>query len=251
VDIQYPTIDEPANPEYVLAVLRDMHRQQCQHDSAADRDVTLSFDTTIADWRRACDLLGWRKLGRAHNELWGLNYSDEEWRAVLEPPRSKRLADVCDLIARQGRHPRIRPARLLGSDCAAAGAFLTIRSLLRESGAQARDIAPSTRLQPYARRYAVVFLGPISRLAPGALPQVRIRTPVYDAGIYSILVGMLCLLLGVFGQSSLTIVGVVLYALGYALTWFAAVYLGPASVDFGEMQTFRDLAVAIGEGTRC
>ena len=41
-------------------------------------------------------------------------------------------------------------------------AFLTIRSLLYKSGAPAGEIAPSTRLAPYARRFADVFLGPLS-----------------------------------------------------------------------------------------
>lgn len=62
VDVHYPTIDEPATPDYVLAVLRDMHRQQCQHDPEADPSAVLSFDTTVTEWRAACDLLGWRQL---------------------------------------------------------------------------------------------------------------------------------------------------------------------------------------------
>jgi len=69
MNTRYPTIEEPATPEYVLAVLQDMHRQQCQYDSDAEPDVVLSFETSIAEWRDACDLLEWRGLGRAHNEV--------------------------------------------------------------------------------------------------------------------------------------------------------------------------------------
>jgi len=249
VQIHYPPIDEPATPEYVLAVLQDMHRQQCQHDPEADPDAKLSFDTTVAEWRRACDLLGWRRLGRAHSELWGFEYSDNDWRAVLEPPREKRLAGVCNLIAERARRPRIRPARLLGSDCAPAGAFLTVRSLLHGAGARVGEITPSTALAAYARQYAVVFLGPISRLAPGALPAVRIRNPAYDAGLYLILAGWLCWLIGHCSLSLLQLLGVIVFASGYALTWFAALWLGAKSVQFGELHTFRELAVALAQGT--
>jgi hypothetical protein len=49
MDAHYPTIDQLATAEYVLAVLRDEHRQQCQYDSAADADASLSFDTTIQE----------------------------------------------------------------------------------------------------------------------------------------------------------------------------------------------------------
>jgi hypothetical protein len=196
VDVHYPAIDSPATPEYVLAVLRDMHRQQCQHDPEVDSGALLSFNTTVAEWRDACDLIGWRELGHAYNQFWGIACKDHEWRAVLEPARQRRLADVCQLIAAYATRPVIRPSRMLGSTCAPAGAFLTIRSLLHEAGAPAGEIAPSTPLAPYTRRFGAVFLGPISRLAPGALPPVRIRTPVYDAAIWGVLVAVLCLLVG-------------------------------------------------------
>jgi hypothetical protein len=249
VDTWYPTIDERATPEYVLAVIRDMHRQQCQYDPEADPGAVLSFDTTVAEWRDACDLLGWRELGRAYNQVWGITCSDAEWRAVLEPARQRRLADVCQLIAGRALRPLIRPSRLLGSTCAPAGAFRTIRSLLHEAGAPVGDIAPSTPLAPYTRQLAGVFLGPVSRLAPGALPPVRIRKPVYDAALWGLLLALVCVVVGECSEAHLlTVTGVVLFAWGYALVWYAARCLLPASVEFGELRTFRDLAVVVAEG---
>jgi hypothetical protein len=246
----YPAMEEPATPEYVLAVLRDMHRQQCQHDPEADPDAVLTFESTVADWRAACDLLGWRELGRAHNQLWDIACSDAEWREVLERADRRPLAGVCRLIAERTNRPRIRPARLLGSTCAPAGAFLTIRSLLHAVGAPAGEIAPSTPLAAYARRYAKVFLGPVSRLAPGALPPVRVRTPVYDGAGWGLLVALFCLLVGgCSGLHALTIAGVGLFALSYALTWYSARCLLPTSVEFGELRTFRDLAVVVARGS--
>ena len=158
--------------------------------------------------------------------------------------------DVCQLIAARAARPAIRPSRLLGSECAPAGAFLTIRSLLHEAGAPAGEIAPSTPLAPYTRRFAEVFLGPVSRLAPGAPPRVRIRTPVYDAANWGILVAAVCLMVGACsGMYLLTFFGVVLFAAGYALTWYAARCLLPASVNFGELRTFRDVAIVVAEGS--
>jgi hypothetical protein len=249
MDVVYPTIDEPASPEYVLAVLRDMHRQQCQYDPEADPDAVLTAESTVAEWRAACDLLGWRELGRAHNQVWGIACSDAEWREVLEPASRRQLGGVCHLIAERTIRPRIRPARLLGSTCAPAGAFLTIRSLLHAAGAPAGEIAPSTPLAAYARRYAEVFLGPVSRLAPGALPPVRIRTPVYDGAVWGLLAALICLLVGgCSGLHALIIVGVGLFAGSYGLTWYSARCLLPAGVEFGALRTFRDLAVVVAGG---
>jgi hypothetical protein len=45
VDVHYLPIDQPATPEYILAVFRDMHRQQCQHDPEANSGAVLSFNT--------------------------------------------------------------------------------------------------------------------------------------------------------------------------------------------------------------
>jgi hypothetical protein len=142
MDDHYPTIDEPATLDYVLSVLHDEHRQQCRYDSAADPDVSLSLETTVTEWREACDLIPTHELGRALNQTWGIACSDAEWWAVFEPADRRRIADVCELIARHAIRRLVRPARLLGSDCASAGAFLTIRSLLRQDGA---DVSRSRR----------------------------------------------------------------------------------------------------------
>ena len=249
MEVVYPAIDEPATPDYVLAVVRDVYRQQCQFDSEADPDVVLSFDSTVADWRGACDLLGWRELGRAYNQYWGIACSDDEWRAVLTPACRRPLAGVCRLIASRATRPRVRPARLFGGSCAPAGAFLTVRSLLHAAGAPAAEIAPSTLLAAYTRRYTGVFLGPVARLAPGALPTVRIHTPLYDGAVWGLLAAGLAVLVGeLTKQPVLTIAGVGLFAASYAITWISARCLPPASVEFGDLRTFRDLAVAIASG---
>jgi hypothetical protein len=249
MEVHYPTIDQPATPEYVLAVLQDMHRQQCQWDPEADRDFVLSMETTVEEWRTACALVEWKRLGRAHNENWAIRITDAEWRAVLEPADEKRLAEVCELIACRATRPVIRPARLFDCNCAPAGAFLTIRSLLHEAGEDAaNEIAPSTPLAPYFRRHTNVFLGPVSRLAPGALPPVRIHNPLYDAALLGSGVGLLTALIGACVSPWLVAVGVFLFVLGWALTWYAARWRLPASVEFGELRTFRDLAVVVAEG---
>ncbi len=249
--IPYPTIDEPATPEYVLAVLRDEHRQDCQYDPVADADRTLSPETTIDIWLEPCDLIAWRQLGHALNDWWDIACTDAEWRAVLVPTGTKQLSGVCRLIAKNVTRPGIRSARLFGSTCARAGAFLTIRSLLHEAGASGEGIAPSTPLAPYARRYSNVFLGPISRLAPGSLPLVRIRRPVQDVAGWGSLAGFLCLLIGGFsGWSPLSIAAGLLLASSLALGWFATSFLLPSSVEFGEIRTFRDLAVVVAEGSQ-
>ena len=111
MNTHYPTIDEPATPEYVLAVLRDDYRQQCQYDPEAEPDVDLTFETTVAEWRNACDLVGTHDLGRAENEVWGIHRGDDEWRAILEPAKARTLGDVCGADPRGHRLPPSDPPR--------------------------------------------------------------------------------------------------------------------------------------------
>jgi hypothetical protein len=246
MDINYPTLETPASPEYVLAVIRDMHRQAAQFDGEVDADAILTFGTTVADWRKACDLVGWRELGRALNTTWCIEASSAEWEAVFKPGCAKCLSDVCEFLAQRISRPQIRAALLLGSPCMTAGAFLTIRSLLHQAGADVRDIAPSTLLAPYTRRYSQLLLDAISKLAPGALPPVRISTPVYDAAIWGAAIGMVALIGGCCaGSPLLGVTGGSIVVVAYALAWTAALRLLPASVEFGSLGTFRDLSVAI------
>jgi len=251
--VDYPTIREPATPEYVLAVLRDMHRHVVHFDSDADSRITLTFDTTIDEWQEAMgDVVSWHDLGHWINEQWHINLTDDIWHHVLEPGRTKRLSDLCQIIARYARQPLVRPAQLLGTTCTTAGVFLTVRSILKQAGADASKITPSTLLEPYTRRYYQQFLSRISPLAPGALPPITIRHTFGANPLWGILIGLVCMVVGMYSSSLshlLTIGGAVVFVLSIALNWYAVRWRLPTSVEFGELKTFRDLAEVIAKGT--
>lgn len=243
----------PASPDYILEVLRDSHRHQCSFDPEADPTVTLSFGSSVAEWRNACDLLGPKKLAEALNDIWGLTIPPSEWQTVLEPAKTRTLRDVCGLIASQAQKTRVLNAGHFGTSSRAAGAFLAIRSLLLRAGADPSAIRPSLPIADVARRFPRVFLGPISRLAPGRLPTVLIRTPAYNAGMATFSLG----LVGLFGLSmarwfgladwypTLAAIFAVVAGLGYLAIWIAARLIGPAAVRFANVVTFRDLAEVI------
>ena len=247
MNAMHPTIEKPTNRNYVLDVLVDSHRQACQYDLEADSDIVLTFNSTVADWRLACDLLEWRGLGRAMNEWWGIQQSDEQWREVLEPEEDKTLGGVCDLIAAHARQPIIRESTYFGRTCRPADAFLTIRSLLVEAGADASAIRPSTPLEEFTRNHTTTFLNKISRLAPGALPEVKIDTPFHDFSM-GLMLGSFLLFVVTACLSSffprLYVFAIVSLLVSWVLT-FVTAQLKPRSVQFGELKTFRDLATLI------
>lgn len=249
-----------ATPEYVLDMIRDSHRQQSQFDPEADPDVELTFESSIAEWRSACDLVDWRSLGRALNEEFGLDFPDDPWRAALEPARKRTLRGVCELIASGALRPSIEPVEILGATCLPAGVFLAIRSLLSQAGADVKSIAPSTPLHEYTRLYPGVFLGPVSRLAPNALPDVRVRTPLYDLSIFGCGFGLLLAATGsilsawgpifVFAAPLMMAAGAILFLASWIGSWIVGRYIPPASVEFGNLRTFRDMVKQIAGGAR-
>jgi hypothetical protein len=245
-----PPVSVPATPEYILDVIRDSHRQQCQFDPEAEPDAELTFETTVADWRSACDLLDWRPLGRALDSEWSLGRPDAVWRSVLEPAKERTLRDVCEFVASGAMRPSIEPMSILGVTCLPAGVFLAIRSLLNKAGADVNSVAPSTPLDEYTRRHLGVFLGPISRLAPNALPAVRVSTPWYDLSVAGFLLGLLAASAGWLVSPLAMAAGVVLALTSWAGTWITARYLPPSRVEFGGLRTFRDLACVVAQGVQ-
>jgi len=246
MDAQYPTIDEPATKEYVLSVFRDTHRRNFDSIAAeGDEFEDLTFDTTISDWKDAWDydLMLTSEFGRSLNRWWKIECTTAQWRDVLKPAGEKRLEDLCSLIASRTTRPRIRPAHHLGRECDEAGAFLTIRSLLADAGADPHAITPSTPLAEFTRRHTATFFGPISNLAPGALHPAKIDTPIHDA-VTAAFVSSVALmsLAGWVDSPGLTIVFVLAMASSFIASWIAARWILPKKVQFGALTTFRDLA---------
>lgn len=237
--------------QFVLDAIRDSHRHQCAFAPEADPTADLRFDSSVADWRDACDLVRADDLGVALNELWQVDVSREDWRAVLEPAGQRTLRDVCGLIAAHAQQRVIVPGGSLGGSCRAAGAFLTIRSLLLRAGADPTGLRPSAAVDELAKRFPEVFLGPISQLAPGRLPTVAIQTPWHNRSV-----GLFCLgLMGLAVAAGMLKLGApfathVAWVAGgcavggYLATFFTA-RLRPKTVRFGSVVTFRDLAETI------
>ncbi len=233
----------PMTPDDVLGVFIEWHRQQARSDPEADPDAVLSFEMTIAEWSLACDLIPWRRLGPRLNVAFRTNFDEEDWRRVLTPARTRTPADVCALIATRARREVIEPLELLGRPCAAAGAFLAVREILRAEGADVSDLRPSTPLADYLRGHLGAFFDRIARLSPGTLPPPRADVPAHDVAVYvhlagaASVLGSYCLGLGWRG----TVAGAALALIGVVAANCTA-RARPKSVSLGNLHTFRDLA---------
>lgn len=245
-----PVLRQPVTAEYVLSVFQDQHRQifLLEHDMLPREELT--FETPVEEWQWQCDYLEWRPLGRAWNDAWDIDLTDDEWRKVLTPERKKTLGGVCELIARHATVPVIREEMYFGKPCRPASAFLAIRALLEEAGADVSEIAPSTLLIPYTKQFAGTFRWNIANLALGAMPGAQvINWDLYRGADLSLLwmTGTLpfalMFSLGMRSPWFLLIPGV--FFVMYLLFRWELQRLGGKQLKFGELKTFRDLAELI------
>lgn len=242
-----PVLRQPVTAEYVLSVFREQHRLYFLLDYDMLPREEMTFESTVEEWRDQLDLVEWRPLGQAENELWEINLPDEAWKQVLEPEGEKTLGGVCELIARHAVAPVIREETFFGKPCRPASAFLTIRALLQEAGADVSEIAPSTDLREYSYRYGRTFLYTIANLAPGTLPRPEIMNGDSYRGADRSLLWMTATLpfalmfsLGIGSPWFLLVPG--MYLTMYCLFRWELQRLGGKQLKFGELKTFRDLA---------
>jgi hypothetical protein len=179
------------------------------------------------------------------NGYWEISAPKAEWKAVLHPAGKRTLRGVCDLIARHAKVAEIPDVTILGRQCREAGAFLAVRKMLTDAGANGKEITPSTNLDRYAKRYGSVFNGPIRKLAPGMLSAVKVDHPIRDFSIYGTGIGILFVGFSfLIGDPSLKAI-----AISLLVVFWAGIYLStllpPRRVAIGELQTFRDLAKAL------
>lgn len=181
---------------------------------------------------------------------------------MLKPRAGRTVAEFCERLAALGAtRPAFEPIGFLGAKpCAAAGAFAAVRSILRDRGADADAISPSTPLEPYLRRYLGTFCyGPLFEAAPGALPDVRITRLCLPLKVFSIL----CVL--AVPAAFLAILAAVrvdwlALRVGWLLAAFPIAILGLLAARFlegrfeltryelGDLRTFKDLARALAAG---
>jgi hypothetical protein len=236
-------------PDDVLEVFVESCRQDCAINGECDPEVSIHFDMTVSEWRDACDLLSnSRKLGRALNEWFETDFSDSQWRSVLRPARRRTLRQVCELIATRAQRPVITPASVLGHECLTAGAFFTIREVLRRADFDVADLRPSTALSTFLETRGGMFVSTVAKLGSMGLPTLRIFYG--DATLWSTrvlgvswLAASLAALLStiLFGaDSSQAIVGWVLAIITF-LGLYITCLIPPKRIELGDLRDFRDL----------
>lgn len=139
-------------PDEVLDLIRHHQVVLAECDEVEHADI--SANTCVDDWFNWSSgdafTRTWVANASALNMHFGIDVPLREWKPVLNPPRQRKLADVCEFVANRAVVPEIPVPRILGTPCRSAGAFHTIRKLLSAQGENTSGLSPSSLLSQYA-----------------------------------------------------------------------------------------------------
>ena len=167
---------EKYSTEEVLEIFKEQHRLCSPLDCEADPWAEITAEMTIREWRWANDLLEWKKLGEFLNQEFRIDITEKEWFDNLEPAKSRKLIDVCELISNHAVKDSYEPKKLFGQPCIKAGVFLTIRRNLKQKGVDVSELKPSSSLVEYMDKYFSPVLEEIT--LTGTRPIEKIETKI-------------------------------------------------------------------------
>jgi hypothetical protein len=174
--------------------------------------------------------------------------------------RDSRLGDFCQSISMQlGTRPVIRPWRSMAGECYAAGAFLSVKSILAAAGTDVSKLSPSTPLNdPRFGIGLLVAIRDLVRLSPETCPAIGAGGRPRDAKRIrgALVMGMALFIGGVTaGLAGLgAVVTMLLVCSGFAAALAAGILAVRAPIwpVIPGMNTYRDLAyVLAGQQPRC
>jgi hypothetical protein len=238
-----PIRTRPVSPDEVLEGLRDLFTRS----TGLSRAQAEEFVRPDAD---LLDLVATDGLDPGGVELYFGTGSlcEEWWRKVVE---FGTVGGLCHALARFVEVPAIDPVTVFGRSCPGAGAFLVIRRILADAGADVSKLRPSTPLLPYVWLWPDVFRWRLPRLAPGRVPEVRFLNRRLTRRILGVVLGVAGLVFGLWVARGFPWLGGVLAAVFLkVLVW--DLLLTPIaarrrnwSVQFGGLYSFRDLAAVL------
>lgn len=186
------------------------------------------------------------------NECFRIDLPESVWREALLPKRTKTIGGVCDLIAQHATIPVIEPVSVLGDRSLAAGAFLVIRGMFAELGADVSNLRPSSPLRAYLCENLDAILPQLIRVAPHRMPAIAVDAPIHDGLAWGFIVSFAMIWVSDWLDlpPAASICSVAFVALFWLAAWVCGRALKPIDVRFGDARTFRDLARILA-GERC
>ena len=231
--------------EEILQILIDFYNFQVYFCGDADAGHELTFQMTIIEWRKICDLIKPIPLAEYYHGLFNMDTELSELTGLLSNENVTTLGILCDYIADNSIKTTITPIVSLGSLCLEAAIFKTLKDELEKKGVDTTDFKPSANFAVYFLKHTNEIVSTVSKLSPGTLSYYK-----YESTI----IGKLSALLMLF--SIITLIAMVIF---YHITWhiiplFVAAIIvmlisnkleSPNQYDISGYHTIRDLVIGM------
>ena len=228
------------NPNEILQILNDFYNYQAVFDPEVDSCQTLTFSTTISEWRMICDLIEPIKLAKCHHDFFSIKTPLADFEQLLLEEDSKTIGDFCNYVAENSEKTEIKPIISLGQKCLTASIYKSLISKLNKRGVDTNDIRPSSKFVPLFDKNGDAFLEEVNKLAPGSLTKFEYRDNKIVRLGWSII--------------GLSILGLILISLIWQFHWAMILFIGlgiitiaigrqykPEKEIIGGYDTIRDL----------
>ena len=142
-----------------------------EFDPVVNKGMDFNYESSIFDWRDACDLIEPKKLAKVYHQSFNLNRPISELEDILIDENNRTVSDFCEYISKHAERQKIEPIRLLGQKCQTASIFRTLKQNLSNNGADTNDIKPSSEINPFFMKYGGLLVDEVNKIAPGTMSE--------------------------------------------------------------------------------
>ncbi len=244
IEKYHPRIEE------ILEILKLDHAHLVEIGEA--EVVEVGFDTSVHDWFWLGDDLSriWVSNANRLNGLFEMDVSIREWKTILTPPRKKTVRDICEFVAERSTVVRIPQLSILGRQCRPASAFLTLKKMLGDTGADTSNLMPSSPLADFTETGLPKIYLTLIRTAPELIKRIGLQyrsDGVHIALAVVLLLATIPLGVAAIGSSVLFLPLALMSLGGFIYVWHLSERHTryPLRVEFEGMKDFRDLSYAL------
>ena len=165
----------------ILQMLISQYQFGIEFDPVVVKGMDFNYESSIFDWRDACDLIEPKKLAKVYHQSFNLNRPISELEDILIDENNRTISDFCEYISEHAERQKIEPIRLLGQNCQTASIFRTLKQSLSEKGADTSNLKPSSEINPFFLKYGGILFDEVNRIAPGTMSEFEYKANKIEA----------------------------------------------------------------------
>ncbi len=159
----------------ILKMLISQYHFQTEFDPVVIKGMEPNYESTIFEWREACDLISPAELAKVYRETFKIKQPISELESILIDEDKNTLSEFCDYISQYAERQNIEPIKLLGQNCQTASIFRTLKQNLSEKGADTTDLRPSTKINDFFLKSDGILFDEVNRIAPGTMSEFEYK----------------------------------------------------------------------------